>query len=302
MRSSFKERRKNSFSDKVFDRANILIMLMLLIIFSWPLWFVLIASISDPTEVILGNVLLFPKKITTLAYETLIQRKNIWIGFGNSIFYTVVGTVVNIVLSICCAYPLSRKDFVPRKFFLFMFMFTMYFSGGLIPTYLTVRDVGLLDSRWAMILPGAISVYNCLVMRTYFMNSIPGELQEAATLDGANTAQYLFKIVIPLSKPILAVIALFYGEAHWNDFYNALIYIYNEDLYPLQSILRDILTNANAMQTNLMGDPAVIEAQMKLSQTLKYSVIIVASVPMLCIYPFIQKFFVKGIMLGSVKG
>lgn len=299
------ERRKRiSHSDKAFDFVNVVLMLILFVIFVWPLWFVLIASISDPTEVTRGNVLLFPKGLTTIAYETMFKRKNIWTGYINSLFYTVVGTAVNLVLSICCAYPLSRKDFLPRRILLWIFMFTMYFSGGLIPSYLTVRDVGLLNTRWAMIIPGAISVYNCLVMRTYFMNSIPGELQEAATLDGANTAQYLMKIVLPLSKPILAVVGLFYGESHWNDFYTALIYIYDDKLYPLQSILRDILTTANAAQMNLQGgaDAAVIEAQMKLSQNLKYSVIIAAAVPMLCVYPFVQKFFVKGIMIGSVKG
>lgn len=186
---------------------------------------------------------------------------------------------------------------------MFMFMLTMYFGGGLIPTYLVVSKLHLLDTRWAMIIPGACSIYNVIITRTYFMNSIPSSLQEAATLDGANSFQYLVKVVLPLSKPILAVVGLYYAVGHWNDFYTALIYIYNEDLLPLQSFLRDMLMSNKMSITNLQGlDAAAMEAKMQLSQTLKYSTIIVSTVPVLCIYPFIQKYFVKGVMIGSVKG
>lgn len=295
---------KGFTSDTAFDIVNILIMIILFVIFTWPLWFVLIASISSPAEVWLGNVLLLPKKLTLIAYETMIEYKSLWIGYGNTIFYTVVGTVINLILTICCAYPLSRKDFFPQKPLTYLIMFTMYFSGGMIPTYLVVSNLGILDTRWAMILPGAISVYNMLVMRSYFVNSIPNELQESAFLDGANSAQYLMKIVLPLSKPVIAVVGLYYGVHHWNDFQTALLYIYDNNLLPLQSFLRNILTTSQLLAEGAVGssDAALVEAQSQLAQTLKYAVIIISSLPVICIYPFIQKFFVKGVMVGAVKG
>ena len=279
-------------------------MMILLAVFVWPLWFMLIASFSDPIEVWAGNVLLLPRKITPVAYERLLQYKMIWAGYANTLFYTAVGTALNMVLTVCCAYPLSRRDFMARKLLLGLFMFTMYFSGGLIPAYIVVRKLGLIDSRLAMILPGAVSVYNMLVMRSFFQNSIPDELREAATLDGANSAQYLVRVVLPLSKAVLAVVGLYYGVAHWNDFYNALIYLYDEKLFPLQSFLRNLLMSSK-LTVGSVGEsmsPAEVEALTKLEQTLKYSVIIVSVLPVLCVYPFIQKFFVKGVMVGSVKG
>jgi putative aldouronate transport system permease protein len=186
---------------------------------------------------------------------------------------------------------------------MFLFMLTMYFGGGLIPTYLVVSGLGLVDTRWAMIIPGAVSIYNIIITRTYFMNSIPASLQEAATLDGANSFQYLMRVVLPLSKPIIAVVGLYYAVGHWNDFYTALIYLYKEDLMPLQSFLRDMLMSTKLTLNNLSGmDTATVELKTHLAQTLKYSVIIVSTVPVLCIYPFIQKYFVKGVMVGSVKG
>ena len=301
------ERNRNhisrSYSDKIFDIVNLLVMLVLLVIFVWPLWFVVIASFSNPNEVWMGNVVLWPKGFTLVSYETLLEYKRIWVGYGNTLFYTVVGTLVNLVMTVCGAYPLSRKDFIPRHFFMFLFMLTMYFGGGLIPTYLVVSGLGLVDTRWAMIIPGAVSIYNINITRTYFMNSIPPSLQEAATLDGANSFQYLMRVVLPLSKPIMAVIGLYYAVGHWNDFYTALIYLYKEDLMPLQSFLRDMLMSTKMTLNNLSGlDTATVELKTHLAQTLKYSVIIVSTVPVLCIYPFIQKYFVKGVMVGSVKG
>ena len=269
--------------DKVFDIVNLLIMLVLLVIFVWPLWFVLIASISDPSEVWQGHVVLFPRGITLAAYEEVIKYKTIWTGYANTILYTVLGTAINMVLTVCGAYPLSRKDFVPKKFFMLLFMVTMYFSGGLIPN--------------------AVSVFNIIITRTYFINSIPDELLEAAQLDGANTAQYLMKVVLPLSKPILAVITLFYAVGHWNDFYSALIYINSQQLLPLQSILRKLLLSTQmTLQITSSMSPDEIMRKTQLAQTLKYSSIIVSTVPVLCLYPLVQKHFVKGIMIGSVKG
>lgn len=278
-------------------------MVILLVIFVWPLWFVVIASFSNPNQVWMGEVVLWPKGFTLVSYETLLEYERIWVGYRNTLFYTVVGTLVNLAMTICGAYPLSRKDFLPRHFFMFLFMLTMYFGGGLIPTYLVVSGLGLVDTRWAMIIPGAVSIYNIIITRTYFMNSIPASLQEAATLDGANSFQYLMRVVLPLSKPIIAVVGLYYAVGHWNDFYTALIYLYNEDLMPLQSFLRDMLMSTKLTLNNLSGmDTTTVELKTHLAQTLKYSVIIVSTVPVLCIYPFIQKYFVKGVMVGSVKG
>lgn len=298
-----RKRIKKSYSDKIFDIVNVVIMCILIVIFVWPLWFVVIASLSNPNEVWLGNVVMFPKGFTTMAYEEVAKYSDIWLGYRNSLFYTIVGTLINLIMTICAAYPLARKDFMPRNVLMFLFMVTMYFSGGLIPTYLVVNKLGLTNTPWAMIIPGAVSMYNIIITRTYFINSIPASLQEAAELDGANTFQLLVKVVIPLSKPIIAVIGLYYAVGHWNDFYTALIYINNKELLPLQSFLRDLLMSNKMSMSNLQGlDAATIEAKMQLSQTLKYSSIVVATVPVLCIYPFIQKYFVKGIMIGSVKG
>ena len=296
---------KKSYNDKIFDIINILIMCVLLIIFIWPLWFVVIASFSEPNEVWLGNVILWPKGFTTVAYEALKDYGDIWIGYRNTLFYTIVGTAINMIMTVCAAYPLSRKDFMPRNVLMVFFMITMYFSGGLIPTYLVVNKLHLTNTVWAMIIPSAVSFYNVIVTRTYFINSIPPSLQEAAELDGANTFQLMMKVIIPLSKPILAVIGLYYAVGHWNDFYTALIYVNNRDLLPLQSFLRDILMSSklSISGTNAAGmDAATLEAKRQLAQTLKYSVIIVSTVPVLCVYPFIQKYFVKGVMIGSVKG
>ena len=294
---------KKSYNDKIFDIINVLLMCILVVIFVWPLWFIVIASFSYPNEVWLGHVLLLPKGFTTIAYQAVAEYGDIWIGYRNTILYTVVGTLVNMVLTICAAYPLARKDFMPRNILMFFFMLTMYFSGGLIPTYLVVNNLHLTNTFWAMIIPGAISIYNVIITRTYFINSIPKSLEEAAELDGANTFQLLIKVVLPLSKPILAVIGLYYAVGHWNDFYTALIYINDKSLLPLQSFLRDLLMSNKMSMANMQGlDAAAMEAKMQLAQTLKYSVIIVSTVPVLCIYPFIQKHFVKGVMIGSVKG
>ncbi len=295
---------KTSYADKIFDIINVIVMIILLVIFVWPLWFIVIASVSNPNEVWNGNVLLWPKGFTMAAYEAVIEYKSIWIGYRNTIFYTVVGTMINLVMTVCAAYPLSRKDFMPRNFFMFMFMLTMYFGGGLIPTYLIVNKLGMINTVWAMMIPGACSIYNVIITRTYFINSIPGSLKDAAELDGANSFQYLVKVVLPLSKPIIAVIALYYAVGHWNDYFTALIYINKTGLMPLQSFLRDLLMSNKLTMGNSMGglDAATAEAKMQLSQTLKYSAIIVSTVPVLCIYPFIQKYFVKGVMIGSVKG
>lgn len=298
------KRKQGSYGDKIFDKVNLIFMVVLLLIFAWPLWFVVIASFSDPHAVMTGQVLLWPKGIVLDGYKKMLGYTQLWTGYANTIFYTAAGTLLNLVLSVCFAYPLAGRNFKPRKFFLLAFVFTMYFSGGMIPTYLVVKDLHLLDTRWAMIIPTAISVYNCLIIRSYFMNSIPIELEEASKIDGANSAQYLWKVVLPLSKPVLAVVGLYYAVSHWNDYYHALLYLYDDKLYPLQSVLRNLLLSTSSLIDEIGGvtDPEAMDAAFNTVLSMKYCVVIAAAVPMLCVYPFIQKFFIKGVMVGSVKG
>jgi len=279
---------RRTYSDKIFDIVNTLIMILMLFIFTYPLWFVVIASISNPLEVYSGNIVFFPKGITAVAYEALLNYKSIWVGYRNTLFYTITGTALNLVMTVCAAYPLSRKDFKIRNGVMIMLMITMYFSGGMIPSYLVVKNLGILNTRWAMILPAACSVYNMLITRTYFMNSIPESLQEAAELDGANALQYLWKVVLPLSKPIIAVVGLYYAVSHWNNFYTALLYLYDLDLMPLQSFLRELLLSTKLTDSNMnAADVADYVEKLYLAQVLRYSVIIASSLPVLCIYPFI---------------
>lgn len=303
MISKVNKKKKQLNRDSIFDIFNVAMMCFLFVIFTWPLWFILIASVSDPHEVWNGNVLLTAKGFNLDGYKKILEYRDIWIGYRNTILYTVVGTCINLVMSILCAYPLSRKDFVPQNFFTKMFLITMYFSGGLIPTYLVVQKLGMVDTPWALLLPSAISFYNVIIMKTYFQNSIPESLQEAAMLDGANTLQYFIKIVLPLSKPIIAVLALYYGIHHWNNYFQALIYLNNREIYPLQLFLREILIN-NTIDNDLLAslDPSAVEAMMNTAEVMKYGIIVVSTVPMLIVYPFIQKYFVKGVMIGAIKG
>lgn len=293
---------RQSVGDQTFDVVNVVLMVVLLIIFLWPLIFVLSASVSDPNAVQTGKVWLFPVGFNLDGYKAILEYKNIWTGYKNTIIYTVLGTIINLIMTVCAAYPLSQKEFVPRKILTKLFLFTMYFSGGLIPTYLVVVKLGLYDTIWAMLLPGAVSIFNVIIVRTYFETSIPRELHEAAELDGANSVQVLWHIVLPLSAPILAVMALYYGVGHWNSYFDALVYMGSPSKYPLQLFLRDILIN-NQVDLNMAGlDIAAAEAKRQLAETVKYGVIVVASVPVLCLYPFAQKYFVKGVMIGAVKG
>ncbi|MBQ3169792.1 MAG: carbohydrate ABC transporter permease, partial [Clostridia bacterium] len=279
---------RQSRQDRVFDAINLILMILLLFIFIWPLWFVLIASFSDPMRVLNGEVLILPVDFNVSAYKELIRRGDIWLSYLNSIFYTVAGTALNMVFTVCAAYPLSRKTFVIRNYVMTFFLITMYFSGGLIPLYVLLRGLHLIDSRLCLILGGAISVYNMLIVRNYFMNSIPSALREASMLDGANSAQDLIHVVLPLSKPVLAVVTLYYAVGHWNDYYSALVYITSPNKYPLQLVLRDILSNVTVSSESA----STIEEKVRLAQTLKYSSIIAAMIPVLMLYPVIQKHFV----------
>ena len=301
-----KNKKKGFLSDKVFDIANVCIMIILFFVFTYPLYYVLISSFSSPAAVWSGNVTLWPKDFTLIGYKELLGFGRMWIGYRNTIFYTVAGTMLHVFMTVLCAYPLSQRDWLPRNFFLKMCLFTMYFNGGLIPTYLVVKSLGLTNTGLAMIIPGALSFYNALIVRNYFMNSIPAELNEAAKLDGANAVQYLVHVVLPLSKPVLAVVTLYYAVSHWNDYYNALVYIFDRDLQPLQSVLREVFASVSVNTTDPQGTAEInVEAlyqKAQLAQNLKFTSIIVSMVPMLAIYPFIQKYFVKGAMIGAVKG
>lgn len=297
-----RKRRRATGADRVFYIVNGIVMGILFFIYAWPLWFIVVSSFSDPNLVTSGQVFLLPKGFHFSGYELILEYKDILTGYANSLLYTIIGTALNIFMTILAAYPISRQDFVLRKFFTIFLVFTMYFSGGLIPLFLQVRDLGLYNSPLAMIIPGAVSVYNVLILRSFFMYGVPKSLEEAAILDGANTLQMLVRVVLPLVKPTIAVLVLYYAVGHWNDYFSALIYLKDRNLMPLQTVLRDILIVGKIdMSSSGMEMEAVI-AKLKTAQTLKYSVIIVSTVPLMLAYPFIQKYFVKGIMIGAVKG
>ncbi|WP_256975722.1 carbohydrate ABC transporter permease [Paenibacillus sp. MY03] len=286
--------------EKLFDIILYVIAAVIMVIVLYPLLFTVSASFSDPSKVLNGQVWLLPKGANIEAYANILKNDKIWSGYGNSILYTVVGTVINIVLTTLAAYPLSRPDLPLRNGIMVLITLTMFFGGGLIPVYLLVRDLGMVDTMWALIVPGAIATYNLIVMRTYFQSSIPWELQEAAHMDGCSNWRLLVSIILPLSKPILAVMVLFYAVGHWNSFFNALIYIRDEAKYPLQLVLREILLISQSAQID--GGSVGLEKQILLAESIKFAVIIVSSLPVLIMYPFVQKHFVKGVMIGSIKG
>jgi putative aldouronate transport system permease protein len=294
---------KDSTGDRIFMAFNYLALTALLVVVLYPLIYIVSASFSDARAVTAGRVWLLPVSPTLAGYTAIFKNKYLVSGFANSVFYTGAGTLISVVLTMLAAYPLSRPDLPGRGLITFLFFFTTLFSGGLIPTYLVVRSLHMLDTRWAMLLPGALSVWNILIMRTYFQLTIPRELFEAAQLDGADDFTYLRTIVLPVSGPIIAVIALFYAIGHWNSFFNALIYLQSKELWPLQLVLREILVQ-NQIDPGMMAglDAREMAMRQQLRELLKYSLIVVATAPLLTVYPFVQRHFVKGIMLGSVKG
>lgn len=294
--------------DRVFVVLNGFLLFLFFVATLYPILFVLSASFSDPTAVSTGKMILFPISPTFQGYEFILQYKEIWTGYANTLFYTIVGTMWNLFLTLPCAYALSRRDMGSRGVIMAIFMVTMYFSGGLIPGYLNMRDLGLLDSRIGLVLNTSISVYNLIVARTFFANSIPWDLHEAAFLDGCSDLRIFLKIILPLSSPIVVVMMLYYGIGHWNAYFNAMIYLQDRTMYPLQVFLKEILTQGS-FGTN-MGDggaftPEEMEQMIKQAETanlIKYGIIVVSTAPMLAIYPWLQKFFAKGVMIGSVKG
>lgn len=291
--------RTQSFADRAFDVVNYGLLALVAICVLYPLYFIIIASFSDPVAINNGQVSFWPVGFNTLGYQRIFENTKIWRSYSNTIFYTVVGTSINIILTLMMAYPLSRKKFFAKKPLLFFAMFTMYFQGGLIPTYLWMNDLNLYNTPWVMVLLPAINVFNLIIAMNYMSNNIPEELFEAASIDGCSHILFFTKIVLPLSKTIVVVLVLYYGVAHWNEFMNGLIYLKDEGLHPLQLTLRGILLQN---QASGLGDADSMMEQQKAAELLKYGVIIVSTLPVLVIYPFLQKHFEKGVMVGSVKG
>jgi len=294
-----KRKVKKSKQDKIFDVIVYSVAICLIIITLYPMYFVLIASISNPTEVSLGNIIFVPKGLNVRGYSKLLEFPTIWTGYKNTIIYTILGTAFSLFFNIPTAYALSRKELYGRRMLTIFYMIPMFFTGGLIPTYLLVKNIGLLDTRWVLVFPFAVSTYYIIVARTFFTNSIPEELRDAAQLDGCGNLSYFFQIVLPLSKAVIAVIALWTAVGQWNSYFNALIYIRNDELIPMQLVLRSILINSQLVAE---GDPEQIREAQELAELLKYSCVVVSSAPIMCMYPFVQKYFNQGVMVGSVKG
>ena len=291
---------KRSTGDKVFDIVNYTFLIFLTLIVLYPLVYVLSASFSSPYAVTSGQVWLFPKDVSLVGYETVFKDPNIVSGFFYAVYRTVLGTLIGVVMTMMAAYPLSVRDFAGRGVFMKLLTFTMMFGGGLIPSFLNINELGLYGTYWALVIPGAVGVYNVIVTRTFIQSTIPYDLYESASLDGCSDLGYFLKVVIPLSKPILAVLTMYVAVGHWNDYFNAMIYL-KSDNYPLQVVLRNIIL-MNQIDPENMADVDTMMKMQGLAELLKYSLIVISSVPMLLLYPFIQKHFVKGVMIGAIKG
>lgn len=290
-------------SDRTFNVVSFLILTATLLIVFYPLYFLVIASVSSPDAIYSGEVWLLPKDVTLEGYRRIFADKSIVTGYLNSTIYTVVGTAISVGLILPAGYALSRKDLVGRNAFLLFFVATMFFDGGLIPRYLIVRDLGLFNTIWAMVLPNAVGVWNLIITRTFFQITIPEELREAAAIDGASNVQFFVRVVLPLSTPIIAVMVLIHAVGNWNAFFDALIFITKEEMYPLQLVLRNILTQSEVTANAAMLSGVTSYAdQQRVTELIKFGMIIVASLPLLILYPFLQRYFVKGMMIGAIKG
>lgn len=292
-------------SDVIYDTILFILLSLVFLVVAYPLYFVIISSVSDPIAVSNGEVTFYPIGFTLDGYREVFKTNTVIRGFLNSLLYTVCGVSVNLLVTLPTGYALSRKDFALKKFVTFFYMLTMFIGGGMMPTYLIVKQTGLLNSMWALIIPGAMGVYNMIVAKTFFSTNIPLELMEAAKLDGCGNTRFFFHIVLPLSGAITAILVLYYGQGHWNSYFSALLYINDREKWPLQLELRNILL----LNTNTMTKEFITEEMRKeqarreaLANMMKYSLIIISSIPMLIVYPFVQKHFVKGVMIGSVKG
>ena len=296
---------KRCREDVIFDTVIFIILTLILFIVAYPLYWVIISSFSDPTAVSAGKVLLRPMGFTLKGYAEVFKNSQVMRGFFNSIVITFVGVCVNLAVTLPTAYALSRDNFSGKKPITIFYMITMFFGGGMIPTYLVVKNMQLLNTIWALVLPGCLSVYNMIVARTFFKSNISEELYEAGEIDGCTQSRFFFQIALPLSKAIIAIMVLYYGVGHWNSYFSALLYISDQDKYPLQQVLRNILiTNQTALSqtATTAAARAALQEQQQLIDVMKYSLIIISSVPVLIMYPLVQKHFVKGVMIGSVKG
>lgn len=294
---------RDCWQDRCFNVLNNVLLVVVLICTAYPFVYIIACSFSSGDALLSGQVRLLPKNFSLVGYRTVFQYTPIWTGYLNSLIYMVSGTLISLVLVILMAYPLSRGDFAPRRFVSGLLTFAMIFSPGLVPGYLLVKDLGLLDTRWAIILPGALSAYNVIVARTFFKNSIPHELLEASRLDGCDDFKFLFRIVLPLSRPIMAVLSLWVAVGLWNSYFNPMIYLNSSDKFPLQLVLRQILLmTSNLDMSNTSIDPILLQQREYLGQILKYGSIVVSAIPLMIFYPFVQKYFEKGVMIGSVKG
>jgi len=287
--------------DRIFYAIAFVVLLFLLVITGYPILYILSSAFSSRQAVISGRVFLFPVDFSLEGFEAVFEQKDVLIGYRNTIIYTVGGTLINVVITMLAAYAFSRKDWPMKNFMVMIFMFTMIFSGGMVPSYLLMRDLKLLNTPWAMLLPGALSIYNMTIARTFIQNNIPYELFEAARIDGCDDFRYFTHLVLPLSKAILAVLSLYYAVGHWNAYFNALIYLNNRNLYPLQVFLREILI-LNEFDNEAIIDEELMMVKQGMADLLRYALIVVSTAPILCMYPFVQRYFVKGVMIGSVKG
>ena len=290
-----------SRGDKVLDGGIIALMVIITVCTLYPLWFVLIASFSNPTAISNGKVIFWPVGMNASAYGKLFRTAKIWIGYRNSLLYTVFGTFINLLVTVSAGFALSRKTLPGRRALLVFFIITMYVSGGTIPSYLLMKSLGLLNTVWAILLPGAMSVYNMIIARSFFESGIPESIYESATIDGAGWLRCYTRFAIPLSKPMIAVLTLFFALGHWNSYFNAMIYISNEKIQVLQVIIKQITANISSALAESMTDAEMIK-QVQEKQLLKYAVVVVSVVPMVLLYPFVQRYLIQGIMIGAVKG
>ena len=301
MNNIAKNRISASRDDLVYYIISGFIMSVLLVMALYPMVFVLSASFSSGDAVSSGKVILWPVELNLEGYKTVFRNNDILRAYWNTLLYTAAGTLINVSMALITAYPLSRRDLRGRGFLMLIFTFTMFFSGGMIPSYINISNLHLMNTFWVMVLPGALSVYNMIVTRTFIQTSIPYEMLEAASIDGCNDTKYFFSFVLPLSKAIIAVNTLFSAVNHWNTYFNAMIFLNDRDKLPLQNIMRELLV-LNEMNLSDLVDPEQALLMLNSVAVLKYALIVVATVPILCAYPFAQKYFVKGVMIGSVKG
>jgi len=290
-----------SIRDKFFIILTYAILTLITLIILYPVVYIVSASFSDPQAIVSGQMILFPVGPTFKGYMAVFRNQKILSGFYNSFIYLTASIVLNLTMTMLCAYPLSRKEFTARGFFSLFFVFTMYFSGGLVPSYLLVNKLGLINTRWAMIIPTAMSTYNMIICRTFIMNSIPDELYEASQMDGCTPFRYLISIVVPLCKPIMAVLSLYYGVAKWNSYFDAMIFLNKQNQQPLTIVMREILI-LNKVDLTKVSDASALVKLQGMADLVKYSTIVIASIPVMLLYPFAQKYLVKGTMIGSVKG